>query len=137
MFLFTFCEAYSVAFVCASVNSPEVVLIASFMTAGIVVALTLYSFTTKTDFTVFGGFAFVVIAIFMMLGFFSYLFGPTMRLIYCGIGVLIFSFYLIMDTQYIIGAGKYDLERDDYILAAIILYIDIINIFLYVLQFLS
>lgn len=47
MFLFTFCEAYSVAYICASVNSPEIVIIATFMTAGIVIALTLYAFTTE------------------------------------------------------------------------------------------
>ena len=40
---------------------------------------------------------------FMILSLFSFLFGPTMRLIYCGLGVIVFGLYLIFDTQYIVG----------------------------------
>ena len=137
MFIFTLCEAYTVSYICASVNSPKIVIAAAFMTAGVVLSLTLYAFTTETDFTVFGGLAFVLTAVFCLFGIFSFYFGPTMNLIYCSIGVLLFGFYLIMDTQLIIGDSKYNLDRDDYILGAIILYLDIINIFMYLLQIFS
>ena len=62
-----------------------------------------------------------------------------MRLIYCTLGVALFSFYLIFDTQLIVGGeDKYAMiGNDDYILGAIILYLDIINIFIYILQILS
>ena len=62
-----------------------------------------------------------------------------MRLIYCLLGVILFSFYLIFDTQLILGGeGKYaSIGNDDYILAAMILYLDIINIFIYILQLLT
>ncbi len=56
------------------------------------------------------------------------------HLIICGISVLIFSFYLIFDTQLIMGGKRYEIEIDDYILGAIILYTDIITIFLYLLR---
>ena len=47
--------------------------------------------------------------------------------------------YLVYDTQLIIGGeDKYaEIENDDYILAAMILYLDIINIFIYILQLLT
>jgi FtsH-binding integral membrane protein len=71
---------------------------AAFMTAGIVVALTIYAMTTKTDFTVCGGALFIIGAGFCLFGLFSFMFGPTMHLIFCIIGVIIFGFYLIFDT---------------------------------------
>jgi FtsH-binding integral membrane protein len=55
-------------------------------------------------------------------------------MIICGIAVVIFSFYLLFDTQLIMGGKRYEIEIDDYILGAIILYTDIITIFLYLLR---
>lgn len=43
--------------------------------------------------------------------------------------VLLFSFYIVWDTRMIMERFGYD----DYIIAAIILYVDIINLFLKVL----
>ena len=95
--------------------------------------------TTKTDFTMMGSLLFSLGALFLVFSLFSVFFGPTMRLIYCVLGVVLFSFYLIFDTQLIIGGeDKYAMiGNDDYILGAIILYLDIINIFIYILQILS
>lgn len=137
MTLFTVCEAYTVAFSCAAVNSPMTVVMAASMTAGIVVALTLYAILAKTDFTVFGGIAFILGAAFIMFGLFGFLFGRTMELIYCLLGVCLFGFYLIIDTQLILEGKAYQLDYDDYILGAIILYLDILNIFLYLLRILT
>ena len=52
----------------------------------------------------------------------------------CALGTLIFGIYLIFDTQLIVGEGRYKLGIDDYILGAMILYVDIIMIFIYLLQ---
>lgn len=62
---------------------------------------------------------------------------PLIRNIYCGVGVLLFSIYLIIDTQMIMGGKTVELRVDEYALAALLLYIDIIQIFLYILQLLS
>ncbi len=109
------------------------------MTAGLVVGLTFYAMTTKTDFTVFGSLLWSIGALFLLFSLFSVFFGPTLRLIYCTLGVLLFSFYLIFDTQLIIGGeDRYAMVgNDDYILGAVILYLDVINIFIYILQILS
>ena len=56
------------------------------------------------------------------------------HMIICGIAVMLFSFYLIYDTQLIMGGKRYEIDIDDYILGAIILYTDIITIFLYLLK---
>jgi len=109
------------------------------MTLGLVVGLTFYAMTTKTDFTVFGSLLWSLGALFLVFSLFSVFFGSTMRLIYCTLGVLLFSFYLIFDTQLIIGGeDRYAMVgNDDYILGAVILYLDVINIFIYILQILS
>lgn len=133
MFAFTFCEAYLVAFCCAAVKDPELVMSAAFMTAGIVCGLTLYAMTTKHDFSVLGGMLYVIGSAMLIFGLFSYLLGPTVRLIYCFLGVILFGFYLVFDTQLILGGKRYELDKEDYIFGAVILYLDIINIFLYLL----
>ena len=54
LFLFTFCEAFAFSFICAF-YSPAVTLYAAGTTAALTGALTIYAFTTKTDFTMCGG----------------------------------------------------------------------------------
>ena len=139
MVVFTICEAYLIGFSCAVINDGTIVIMAAFMTAAIVLALTLYAVFTKTDFTACGGIICVIGAAFLMFGLFSFLFGPTLHLIYCIIGVVIFGVYLIFDTQYIVGGKnrRFTIDKEDYIIGAIILYLDIINIFMYLLQILA
>lgn len=133
---FTLLEAYTVAFCCATVKDGLVVLAAAAMTAGIVVSLTVYAVFTKTDFTACGGVLSVLGGAFMIFALFSFMYGPTMNLIYCIIGVIVFGIYLVFDTQYIVGGKnrKHHINRDDYIIGAMLLYLDIINIFLYILE---
>lgn len=56
------------------------------------------------------------------------------QLIYACLGALLFSIYLIYDTQLILGKGQYSYSLDDAYLAAIQLYLDIINLFLNILR---
>ena len=46
--------------------------------------------------------------------------------------------YLVYDTQIMMGGGKmYSISPEEYIFAALNLYLDIINLFLYILQIIS
>ena len=51
--------------------------------------------------------------------------------------MLLFGLYLVIDTQMIVGGRSVELAIDQYALAAMLLYIDIVQIFLYILRFLS
>jgi FtsH-binding integral membrane protein len=62
---------------------------------------------------------------------------PFIQNLYCCIGVILFGFYLIIDTQMILGGKTVEIAVDEYFLAAMLLYIDIIQIFLYILQLLG
>ena len=48
--------------------------------------------------------------------------------------LLVMGVFLIYDTQLITGRGKYSMSIDDYILAALVLYIDIVTIFVELLS---
>merc|ERR1712179_901531 len=115
----------------------QVVMIAGGVTAGIVIGLTIFAFQTKIDFTMMGGALFCVLLVFIIIGFLM-AFLPRvekLHLLYAGIGVLIFSLYLVYDTQMMMGGEhKYSVSPEEYIFAAIAIYLDIINLFLYILK---
>lgn len=131
---FTALEAYSVS-VIVSYYETRIVLHALILTAGIFVALTLFACQTKYDFTswmpyLFGGLWFLI-----LFGFVSIFFkkSSTVELIYGGLGALIFSGYILVDTQLVMR--HYHVEEE--IAAAISLYLDIINLFLSILRILN
>jgi FtsH-binding integral membrane protein len=107
-----------------------------------VLGLTVYAFTTKKDFTYMGGLIWMALFSFMFMGMFMLIFGygasyaayNAMNIFYCTVGVIIFGLYLIYDTQLILGGKRFQLDYDDYILGAMMLYMDIIRIFLYILE---
>ena len=108
------------------------------MTLAVTLALTIYALTTKTDFTMCGGFFFVGTMLLLMFGLFYFIYpSKVMYNMYCIGGVLLYGFYLIYDTQLIAGGKRYELSMDDYVIGALMLYIDIIQMFLYILQLLS
>ena len=57
--------------------------------------------------------------------------------LYCMFGVFVFGIYLIVDTQMIVGGKHVELSVDEYVLAAMLLYVDIVQIFLYILRLLG
>ena len=56
---------------------------------------------------------------------------------YCAFGILVYSLYIIYDTQLILGQFGYKYNVDDYCLAALNLYIDIIYLFIRILSLLA
>ena len=53
---------------------------------------------------------------------------------YSAVGAVIFSLYIVYDTQLMLGGKhKHALSPEEYIFAALNLYLDIVNLFLYIL----
>lgn len=134
LFVFTFAESFLVA---VSVNRfyPHQVLIALGLTTLICFALTIFALQTKIDFTVMGGFLMVAAIVLLVVSIVAIFFpGQLMTLIIASAGAIIFSLYLIYDTQLMVGGEhKYSISPEEYIFAALNIYVDIINIFLYIL----
>ena len=139
LLIFTNCQAYMISYICSTVEEPKIVVIAAGCTLGIVISLTLYSIISKTDFTMCGGLFFLLGAGLLLFGIFMLIFGnwEPLYVFYCCAGAVLYGFYLIYDTQLIIGGKTHELSIDDYIVGALILYIDIIAIFLRILDILD
>jgi FtsH-binding integral membrane protein len=131
---FTISESYIVSFICGYTN-PRFVFMAAFMTFALVISLTVYAMTTKTDFTTQGGLLFILgCGFFMFCIFGMFTNNKIFHVILCCLGIILFGFYLLYDTQLILGNRDNELEIDDYILAAFMLYTDIIYLFLRILE---
>jgi len=134
--LFTAAEGFMLGTVTSTYDTNEV-LMAVGVCAAVTLALTIFAFQTKIDFTAMGGVLVAVLMVFILFGLIA-LFLPssrTMRLVYASIGTIIFSLYIIYDTQLMVGGSHaYSLSPEEYVFAALNLYLDIINLFMYILQ---
>ena len=121
---------------------------AAAITLLVVCCLIGYALTTKTDFTGCGPYLFTALTILVLCS----IFGLTRWLdpdVYAYIGIALFSLYLVYDVQMCASkklGAQYSV--DDYVLAAMNMweegrervmcrYLDIINLFLYILQLLG
>jgi FtsH-binding integral membrane protein len=135
LMIWTMCEAYLVACVCA-ICEPRVVVMAAFCTLGVTLGITVYALTTKQDFTFCGGFLFSSLTLLLLFSLFSF-YLPVMNVLICIMGVFIYSLYLLYDTQLIFGKVGLEYNIEDYILASLNIYLDIIQVFLYLLQLIA
>ncbi len=133
LFVWTMLEGFIVANAIAYYD-PKTVMMAAAGTAGISISLTIYACYTKTDFTYCGGMLFCMLAIFTIFGIIMLITGFFINAIYCILGLALFSLYLIYDTQLIMGKHGREYSIDDYVIAALNIYLDIVNIFLYLLS---
>jgi FtsH-binding integral membrane protein len=131
---FTGLEAYTIS-VIVSFYESKLVLQAVLLTAGIFVALTLFACQSKYDFTSWTPYLFGGLWALILVGFIAVFFpyNSKIELAYSVIAALIFSGYILVDTQLIMR--HYHVEEE--IAAAISLYLDIINLFLAILRILN
>jgi len=122
----------------ASTYDEKSVVLAAGVTVVVCVSLTLFAFQTKIDFTRFGGILFVFLIVLILFGFMTiFLRGyfPVTRMIYNALGALLFSAYLVHDVQLLVGGNhKHSISPEEYVFAALTIYLDIINIFLFLLR---
>jgi len=142
LFVFTAFEGVCVGFISAQYTWQSVVL-AMGMTTVIFLCMTVFAWKSSTDFTGFGPYLFGALVVLMVFGLFISILSLCGVRVYWAymaynlIGVIIFTFYIVYDTQLIIGewgGHKYQFGIDDYVFAALNLYLDIINLFLYLLS---
>jgi hypothetical protein len=142
LFTFTIAEAFLVGFVSAQYTAASVglcVLATTLIFAG----LTIYASCSTSDFTGMGPYLFAGLLALCLAGCVLSLSGfmglqmPILNKAYAALAIVMFSLYIVYDTQKILGSikgSKHEYAVDDYVFAALNLYLDIINIFLYLLQ---
>jgi hypothetical protein len=133
---FTLCEGYLVGAI-ASFYSTDSVIKAVAATVLITLALTAFAWQTKIDFTAMGGVMLCLVLVLLMFGIYTAIFPSQIaRTAYAAAGAFIFSLFIVYDTQMIIG-GKHHSHRfevDQYVFAALNIYIDIVQLFLHLLR---
>ena len=135
---FTLAESYLVAFICA-VYDPLVVAIAASLTAFATLSLTAYALFTPLDFTFAAGSLYLFTAALFGCTFLA-LFLPSsqiLRVVISGVSVIVFGLYLIFDIEMIVGGHYCEFGIDDYVIAAMQVYLDIIMMFVHILRLIS
>ncbi|KAL3828837.1 hypothetical protein ACJIZ3_017639 [Penstemon smallii] len=135
--LFTASMSVTVGVSCANTEG-RIVLEALILTSAVVLALTGYTFWAAKkgkDFSFLGPILFTSLFILILTGFIQMFFplGSTSVAIYGAISAIIFSGYIVYDTDNLIKRFTYD----EYIWASVTLYLDVLNLFLTILRMLK
>lgn len=141
LFIFTLAETYMVGGLTAAYDQ-ETVMKAGAATALVTISLTVYAMKTTVPIEFFGALSFVIcLGMIPMMLMGLIIGGSFIYTMYCAMGALLYGIYLIIDTIMITG-GKNNMSNvkcsmDDYVIGALMLYLDIIMLFVYILRILG
>ncbi|XP_078463154.1 protein lifeguard 2-like isoform X2 [Lampetra planeri] len=123
----------------ASFYSTRSVMLCFGITALVCFSVTIFCFQTKFDFTTCHGLLFVLLMALVLTGLvaaiavpFGYM--PWLHVLYGGLGAVVFTLFLAYDTQLLIGNRRYAISPEEHIFASLNLYMDLVYIFMFLLQ---
>ncbi|EDV59609.2 protein lifeguard 1 isoform X1 [Drosophila erecta] len=123
----------------SSLMDSNVVISAVAITTVLVIALSIYAVQTKYDYTAERGVILTFVIILLVLSvceFFMPDFVDSLPIV-C-LCTFIGCFLLICDMQSIVGGNRLDqMDPEEYVFAALTLYVDVIRIFIYILRILE
>jgi modulator of FtsH protease len=134
-FLFTFIEGIwlSPFLRAAELNAPGSVAQAGMLTLAAFGGLSMYALLSRRDFSAWRSFfmiGLIVLIIAMVVN--AFVASAAGALWISAVGVLIFSGLLVFDTWRILRSGQ--LGPDDYVIAAVQIYLDLLNMFIFILS---
>ena len=113
---------------------PGLATEAGWVTIAVFGGLTAYVFASKKDFSFLGGMLFMGLIALIVAGFvMMFVHAAMASMIYSIVGVLIFSGFVLYDTSQIMLR----LGPEDAVMGAVALYLDFINLFMFILRLLS
>ncbi|XP_050034804.1 protein lifeguard 2-like isoform X1 [Dermacentor andersoni] len=134
LFVFTLVMSYMVG-VISSFHDTDTVLMASGICAACCLAVSIFSCHTKFDFTSCAGFLFIAVWALFLFGILTiFTYNRIMNTVYSVLGAVLFMAFLAFDTQMLMGGRKLELSPEEHIFAALQLYMDIVQIFLFLLR---
>jgi FtsH-binding integral membrane protein len=136
--LFTFIEGLFIApfLTLAERQSPGIVGQAGMLTLSTFGVLSLYALVSKRDFSAWGSFFFVGLWVLIATSLLNIFFPTALGTLWIAAGtVLVFSGLLVFDTWRIVRSGQYG--PDDYVMAAVNIYLDLLNLFLAIITLLG
>lgn len=138
LFIFTVALSYMTGSI-ASYYDTKAVFLAIAITAVVCIAVTVFCFQTKVDFTKCQGLFCVLSIVMLVTGIvtaivLSFKYIPWLHMLYAAFGAIAFTLFLAYHTQLLIGNRKHSISPEEYVFAALSIYTDIIQIFLFLLQ---
>ncbi|XP_007241134.1 protein lifeguard 1 [Astyanax mexicanus] len=119
----------------ASFYDTDTVVMAVGITVVVCFTVVIFSMQSKYDFTSCMGVLFVCVIVLFVFGILCiFIRNKILDIVYASLGALVFTCFLAVDTQLLLGNKKLSLSPEEYVFGALNLYLDIINIFLYILQ---
>lgn len=117
---------------------PTDIMIAGILTAAMTAGLSLYALKTEVDYSEMSSFLWSLVLTLIFSVIMALLFpSKSIQIVIGLLGACILSVYIIFDTQVIVGGRFAELSIDDYIFAAMLLYLDVMRLFLEILRILG
>ncbi|KAM3717570.1 Protein lifeguard [Dirofilaria immitis] len=131
--ILTLAIGYMTMMIC-SYNQIISVLLCLIITAVCCGGIIIFSSQTKYDLTSMYGIMFIISLVLLIFGIVAVVAAVAFHVtwlytIYAGFAALVFMVYLAIDIQTIMGGRKYEISPEDYIFAAIQVFMDIVYIF--------
>ena len=135
LFMFNLFMSVMMALV-TNMYDTDSVLLAFGCTCLITFSLTVFAFQTKWDFTRWGPYLLCVLIGLIFMGIVMIWYHNRIVTAVCSaIGAIVFSLYIVYDTQLMIGGKHHNrIGTNEHVFAALSLYLDILNLFLYLLR---
>lgn len=136
--LFTLVEGVFIApfLMIAERSNPGITGQAGVLTLSTFGVLSLYALVSKRDFSAWGSFFFVGLWVLIATSLLNMFFPSALGTLWIAAGtVLVFSGLLVFDTWRIVRSGQYG--PDDYVPAAVNIYLDLLNLFLAIITLLG
>ena len=136
--VFTFIEGIFIApfLALAESRAPGVIGQAGILTLSTFGVLTLYAAVSKRDFSAWGSFFIVGLWVLIATSVLNFFFQSSLASLWIAGGtVLVFSGLLVFDTWRLLRSGQYG--KDDYVPAAVNIYLDLLNMFLAIVRLLG
>jgi len=136
--IFTFIEGIWIApfLLMAEQRSPGIVGQAGLLTLSTFGVLSLYAVVSRRDFSAWGSFFIIGLWVLIATSVINMFVGSALGSLWIAGGtVLVFSGLLVFDTWRIVRSGQYG--PDDYVPAAVNIYLDLLNLFLAIISLLG
>ncbi|XP_062337518.1 protein lifeguard 1 [Osmerus eperlanus] len=118
----------------ASFHDSTAVIIAMGATLAISFSIILFSIQNCVSFSVcYGVLLVILVDLVMFLIFCTFYYNNVVQIVYGCLGALLFALFLSVDCLMVVSLGRYGLDPEEYVFAALIIYLDVVMIFLYIL----
>ncbi|EJD75522.1 hypothetical protein, variant [Loa loa] len=131
--ILTLSIGYMTMMIC-SFHGLTPVLLCLIITVVCCAGIIIFSSQTKYDLTSMYGMMFIVSLVLLVFGIVAIIAATAFQVtwlytVYAGLAALLFMVYLAIDVQTIMGGRRHEISPEDYILAAIQVFLDIVYIF--------